>query len=223
MQAAVSAAAAAFPTWSTSGIQARHDALDKIGNEILARKDELGDLLAREEARPAPKPSAKSRARARSLNFLRVNACAWPARPCHQCARSRRGNYARAHRRSWPDHALEFSHCHSSLENRAGTGFWQLRGLQATDLVPASAWALAEIIHRCGIPAGVFNLVMGTGRVIGQTLVQHPDVAAISFTGSVSVGQSIAQACVANGKKVQPRWAARTRKSFSTTPTWPRL
>ncbi|WP_144267266.1 aldehyde dehydrogenase family protein, partial [Comamonas thiooxydans] len=43
VQAAVSAAAAAFPAWSTSGIQARSDALDKIGTEILARKAELGE------------------------------------------------------------------------------------------------------------------------------------------------------------------------------------
>ncbi|MEG0414448.1 MAG: aldehyde dehydrogenase family protein, partial [Comamonas sp.] len=46
VETAVAAATAAFPTWSTSGIQARSDALDKIGTEILARKEELGDLLA---------------------------------------------------------------------------------------------------------------------------------------------------------------------------------
>ncbi|WP_043385548.1 aldehyde dehydrogenase family protein, partial [Comamonas aquatica] len=51
---AVAAAAAAFPSWSTSGIQARSDALDKIGTEILARKAELGELLAREEGKTLP-------------------------------------------------------------------------------------------------------------------------------------------------------------------------
>ena len=51
---AVAAAAAAFPAWSTSGIQARSDALDKIGTEILARKAELGELLAREEGKTLP-------------------------------------------------------------------------------------------------------------------------------------------------------------------------
>src|SRR5256885_12932887 len=54
VEAAIAAAAAAFPAWSTSGIQARHDALDRIGNEILARKEELGDLLAREEGKTRP-------------------------------------------------------------------------------------------------------------------------------------------------------------------------
>src|SRR2546427_5416638 len=51
--------------------------------------------------------------------------------------------------------------------------------------------------------SGVFNLVMGPGRVIGDALVRHSDVAAISFTGSVGVGRGIARACVESGKKVQ--------------------
>ncbi|MDU1695879.1 MAG: aldehyde dehydrogenase family protein, partial [Bradyrhizobium sp.] len=61
---------------------------------------------------------------------------------------------------------------------------------------PGSAHALSEIIARSGLPAGVFNLVVGSGSVVGQTLLEHPDVAAISFTGSVGTGRKIAQACV---------------------------
>ena len=64
------------------------------------------------------------------------------------------------------------------------------------ELVPGSAHALSEIIARAGLPAGVFNLVVGPGSVVGQTLLEHPDVAAISFTGSVATGRKIAQACV---------------------------
>ncbi len=60
--------------------------------------------------------------------------------------------------------------------------------LKPADLVPGSSWALAEIISRSGIPAGVFNLVMGRGSVIGNALVNHPGIHAISFTGSVGVG-----------------------------------
>src|SRR5207249_9996402 len=66
------------------------------------------------------------------------------------------------------------------------------------DLVPGSAWALAEIISRAGLPAGVFNLVMGPGRVIGDALVNHPGINAISFTGSVGLGGRIAEACAKN-------------------------
>jgi aldehyde dehydrogenase (NAD+) len=73
------------------------------------------------------------------------------------------------------------------------------------DLVPGCGHALAEIIARSGIPAGVFNLVMGRGSVVGQTFLTHPDVAAVSFTGSVETGRKVAQACVAATpmKKVQ--------------------
>jgi aldehyde dehydrogenase (NAD+) len=71
------------------------------------------------------------------------------------------------------------------------------------DLVPACAWALAEIVHRSGIPPGVFNLVMGRGSVIGDPLVTHPGIAAVSFTGSVEVGNRIAVQCAQQGKKVQ--------------------
>jgi acyl-CoA reductase-like NAD-dependent aldehyde dehydrogenase len=75
--------------------------------------------------------------------------------------------------------------------------------LKPADLVPGCAWALAEIISRSGIPAGVFNLVMGRGSVIGDPLVNHPGINAISFTGSQGVGNRIAQQCAANLKKVQ--------------------
>jgi aldehyde dehydrogenase (NAD+) len=75
--------------------------------------------------------------------------------------------------------------------------------IKPADLVPGCAWALAEIIARSGIPAGVFNLVMGAGRSVGEALVNHPQVDAISFTGSQAVGRRIAEACVAQQKKVQ--------------------
>ena len=71
------------------------------------------------------------------------------------------------------------------------------------NLVPASAVALAEIISRQDIPAGLFNLVMGSGSAVGQALVESPQINAISFTGSVPVGRGIAQAAVTNFTKIQ--------------------
>jgi aldehyde dehydrogenase (NAD+) len=61
----------------------------------------------------------------------------------------------------------------------------------------------AEILAKSGIPAGVFNLVMGRGSVVGETLVTHPDVAAISFTGSVGTGRGIAAKAIARMAKIQ--------------------
>jgi aldehyde dehydrogenase (NAD+) len=77
--------------------------------------------------------------------------------------------------------------------------------LKPAELVPATAHALADIITRAGAPPGVFNLVMGRGVTVGQALLEHKDVAAISFTGSVATGRRVAQACIASDpmKKVQ--------------------
>ena len=58
------------------------------------------------------------------------------------------------------------------------------------DLVPGSAHALAEILVRAGIPEGVFNLVMGRGSIVGQAILDHKRVDAVSFTGSVATGRA---------------------------------
>ncbi len=71
------------------------------------------------------------------------------------------------------------------------------------DLVPGCAWALTEIISKAGIPAGVFNLVMGRGSVLGELLSTDPGIDAVSFTGSVAVGKRVAQNCAARLAKVQ--------------------
>jgi len=77
--------------------------------------------------------------------------------------------------------------------------------IKPADLVPGSVYVLAQIIAKASIPPGVFNLVMGRGSEVGQALIEHKDVAAISFTGSVATGRRIAATCIATDpmKKVQ--------------------
>ena len=70
-------------------------------------------------------------------------------------------------------------------------------------LVPASAHALTEIIVKSGIPDGVFNLVMGKGTQVGDTIVNHSKINAVSFTGSVPTGRKVAASAVARMAKVQ--------------------
>src|SRR3989449_2922410 len=65
--------------------------------------------------------------------------------------------------------------------------------LKPAELTPLSALRLAELILDAGIPEGVVNVVAGPGRVVGQRLVEHPDVAKIAFTGSTEVGRSVMQ------------------------------
>ncbi|NRA69584.1 MAG: NAD-dependent succinate-semialdehyde dehydrogenase [Gammaproteobacteria bacterium] len=68
---------------------------------------------------------------------------------------------------------------------------------------PLSALAMAELAERAGIPAGVFNVVVGEdARGMGKVLTQHPDVAKFTFTGSTAVGKSLIEQCASTVKKV---------------------
>ena len=204
VEAAVAAAAAAFPAWSVSGIQARSDALDKIGSEILARKEELGDLLAREEGKTRAEGIGEVARAGQIFKFfagecLRLSGETLPSvRPGIGVEITREAIGVVGLITPW-----NFPIAIPAWKIAPALAFGNCVVLKPADLVPGSAWALADIIQRSGIPAGVFNLVMGRGRVIGEALVQHPGIAAISFTGSVGVGRGIAAACVASGKKVQ--------------------
>lgn len=204
VQAAVAAATAAFPAWSTSGIQARSDALDRIGSEILARKEELGDLLAREEGKTRPEATGEVARAGQIFKFfagecLRLAGETLPSvRPGIAVEITREPIGVAGLITPW-----NFPIAIPAWKIAPALAFGNCVVLKPADLVPGSAWALADIIRRSGIPAGVFNLVMGSGRVIGEALVNHPEVAAISFTGSVGVGRGIAEACVKSGKKVQ--------------------
>jgi acyl-CoA reductase-like NAD-dependent aldehyde dehydrogenase len=74
--------------------------------------------------------------------------------------------------------------------------------LKPAELTPLSALRLAELVLEAGIPEGVVNVLVGPGRVVGQRLVEHPDVAKIGFTGSTEVGRSVMQGAAGTIKRV---------------------
>ena len=201
---AVQAAQAVFPAWTVSGIQARSDALDKIGSEILARKEELGTLLAREEGKTRAEGIGEAGRAGQIFKFfagecLRLSGETVPSvRPGIGIEITREPVGVVGLITPW-----NFPIAIPAWKIAPALAFGNCVVFKPADLVPGSAWALAEIISRSGIPAGVFNLVMGPGRVIGDALVNHPGIHAISFTGSVSVGSRIAEACAKSLKKVQ--------------------
>ena len=98
---------------------------------------------------------------------------------------------------------MEFSNGHRLLENCSCPCLWQCRDLKPANETPASAHALADIIHRAGLPKGAFQLVMGSGHLIGQALAEHPHVDAVTFTGSYETGRQVAMACAPNLTKYQ--------------------
>jgi aldehyde dehydrogenase (NAD+) len=74
--------------------------------------------------------------------------------------------------------------------------------LKPSEIAPLAAYELADIFHETGLPAGVFNLVSGTGPITGAAIAAHPGLDAVSFTGSVAAGQRVAEAAAATVKRV---------------------
>jgi aldehyde dehydrogenase (NAD+) len=74
--------------------------------------------------------------------------------------------------------------------------------LKPSEVAPLSAFLLAEMIDELGLPAGVFNLVTGTGPVVGEALAAHPDVDMVSFTGSTRAGKRVSQLAAGTVKRV---------------------
>jgi acyl-CoA reductase-like NAD-dependent aldehyde dehydrogenase len=202
--AAVQAAATAFPAWSVSGIQPRADALDKVAAELLARRNELGDLLAREEGKTLPEAVAEVTRAGQIFRFfageaLRQAGERLPSvRPGVDVEVTREPVGVVAIVTPW-----NFPIAIPAWKIAPALAWGNCVVFKPADLVPGSAWALAEIISRAGFPPGVFNLVMGRGSRVGQTFIDHPAVNAISFTGSSSTGARVLAGATARLAKVQ--------------------
>ena len=74
--------------------------------------------------------------------------------------------------------------------------------LKPSEVVPLNAFVLAEIVEEVGLPAGVFNLVSGTGPVVGEAIVAHPDTDMVSFTGSTRAGRRVSELAAQSVKPV---------------------
>ena len=201
---AIAAAKQAFPAWSRASIQQRHDILKRVGDEILARKDELGRLLAREEGKTIAEGVGET-VRAGQIFLFFAAECVRLAgekiasvRPNIDIEITREPLGVVGLITPW-----NFPIAIPAWKIAPALAYGNCVVFKPADLVPGTAHALAKIIAGSGIPPGVFNLVMGRGSVVGETLVKHADVAAISFTGSVAAGHSIAAGCVAGMKKFQ--------------------
>lgn len=201
---AIAAATQAQPAWGLSTPQQRFDILDAAGAEILARKAELGDLLAREEGKTLPEAIGEV---ARAGNIFKFFAGEALRIGGDVVASVRPGVGVEVTREPVGVVGLitpwNFPIAIPAWKTAPALAFGNAVVLKPADLVPGSAWAIADILHRAGLPPGVFNLVMGRGSEVGQVLLDDPRVNAISFTGSVATGQRIAQACVARLARFQ--------------------
>ncbi len=203
-EAAIAAAHAAFPAWSRTTPQQRFDLLDAVGNELLARKDEIGRLLSREEGKTLPEGIGETARAAMIFKFfageaLRCGGEALPSvRPGVGVEVIRQPLGVVGMITPW-----NFPIAIPAWKIAPALAFGNCVVFKPAELVPGCGWTLADILQRCGVPKGVFNLVMGAGQVVGNAFVNSPQVAALSFTGSVATGRRIIAACAGRGAKVQ--------------------
>ena len=201
---AIAAARQAFPAWSVTTPQQRFDILDAAGSEILARRAELGDLLAREEGKTLPEAIGEVQRAGNIFKFFAGEAL----RPGGETMASVRPGVGVELTREplgvvgiitpW-----NFPIAIPAWKMAPALAFGNCVVIKPADLVPASVWALCEILSRSGLPQGVLNLVMGRGSEVGATMLDDRGIDAITFTGSVATGQKVAQACVARMAKFQ--------------------
>jgi acyl-CoA reductase-like NAD-dependent aldehyde dehydrogenase len=201
---AIAAAKAAFPAWSRSGILQRWEILSKAAHEIFARKQELGELLSREEGKTLPEGIGEVTRAGQIFEFfageaLRLVGETVPSvRPGIGVEITREPVGVVGIIAPW-----NFPIAIPTWKIAPAICYGNTVVFKPADLVPGCSWAIVDILHRAGLPAGVVNLVMGKGSVVGQTILDSPDVDAVTFTGSASTGKRVAEASVKVGRKFQ--------------------
>jgi len=204
VDAAVQAAVRAAPSWAAATPADRFTALERIGAELAARSVELGTELSREEGKPKLEGIAE------------VQRAAWIFKFFAGEALRIGGEHVRSVRPGVDVDVLReplgvvgvitpwnFPIAIPAWKIAPALAYGNAVVFKPAGLVPASAWALAEIVSRAGLPPGAFNLVIGGGSTVGDRLIHHPDVRGVTFTGSQTVGRQVALACAERFAKAQ--------------------
>ena len=204
LDTALDAAIAAQAEWAAYGLERKQAVLMSIGTEMMARAEELGTLLSREEGKPLAEGKGEVYRAGQFFTYYaheilrQLGENADSVRPCIEVDIRRDPVGTVAVISPW-----NFPTATASWKIAPALAFGNAVIWKPANLTPASAHALTEIITRQDIPRGLFQLVMGAGRDVGQRLVESPKVDAISFTGSVPVGKGIAAAAIGNLTRVQ--------------------
>lgn len=199
---AIAQARGALPKWAGSTTQTRSDILSKVSEELFRRKDELGALLAREEGKTLAEATGEV---GRAANVFRFFAGEVVRISGERIASVRPGIDVEVSRdpvgvvgvvTPW-----NFPIAIPAWKIAPALAYGNTVVCKPANLTPGSAWALTEILANAGVPAGVFNLVMGSGAVVGQAILDGAD--AVTFTGSVETGRGIVQRAAQRMIRVQ--------------------
>ncbi len=201
---AIEAAGSVAGEWARSTPADRFTALEKIGLELAARSEELGTQLSREEGKPKAEGIGEVLRASQIFRFFAGEALRIPGEHIRSV---RPGVDVDVIRESLGVVGIitpwNFPIAIPAWKIAPALAFGCTVVFKPAEMVPASAWALAEIISRAGLPAGAFNLVVGPGRVVGERMLADPRVRGVTFTGSQVVGSRVAQAMASRFGKYQ--------------------
>src|SRR6478735_1990256 len=202
--AAVEAAAAAFPAWSTRPAAQRAAILMGAADAIERRVEQIAQDMTLEMGKPLREARMEA---ARGAAILRYFAGeAW--RPKGELfEQSGTGSSVYTVRRPLGVVGLitpwNFPAAIPVWKTAPALVYGNTVVMKLAQEAPLTGLHLAACLEEAGIPAGVFNIVVGRGSEVGTPLVQHPNVKAISFTGSVAVGRQVREEATTRGKRVQ--------------------
>jgi aldehyde dehydrogenase (NAD+) len=187
---AVRAARAAFETFSRTSVEERVTLLERILAAYKSRQDEFADALTSEMGAPVtlargPQAGLGVAHLQRTIEAMRRNDDE-EVRGTSRIVRQPAGVAALITPWNWPINQV-FTKVASAL----GAGCTMV--LKPSEFSPLDALLFAEIVDEAGVPAGVFNLVLGEGPTVGSALARHPEVDVVSFTGSTRAGRQISK------------------------------
>ncbi|MBX3660597.1 MAG: aldehyde dehydrogenase family protein [Ramlibacter sp.] len=202
-EAAVAAARAAFEGWAALPVDTRAAYLDKVSAGLKARMEEMATAIAREVGMPLKlaKPVQVGTPVWNWANFAKVaRAFTWEEEVAGPMGRSlvvREPVGVVGCITPW-----NFPLNQITLKVAPALAAGCTVVLKPSEIAPVNAMILAEVIHEAGLPPGVFNLVNGTGPVVGEVLATHPEVDMVSFTGSTRAGKRVAELASQTVKRV---------------------
>jgi len=197
--AAVQAARAAFTDWSESTIDERSNYLNLLSSALKDRGEEMAELITSEVGTPIEysrmamvgTPRVVSRSYAKILDGF-----AWEEEVRNSIVvKEPIGVVAMITPWNFPLHQII-----GKVAPAIATGCTMV--LKPSKEAPLNAFVLADILDEIGLPNGVFNLISGHGREIGETLASHPDVDMVSFTGSTNAGVRVSELAAPSVKRV---------------------
>jgi len=196
---AVAAARAAFPSFSQTTKEERIDLLNRIADEYENRKNDIVEVITEELG--APISISENTHYVLGLSHFRQAAKELESFEFTE----RRGNTVIRKEPIGVSGLItpwNFPTNQPSTKLASAFAAGSTVVLKPSELTPFAAIILAEIFQAVGLPKGVFNLVNGTGEVVGNGISSHPDIDFVSFTGSGPVGQKITENAAKNIKKV---------------------